>query len=108
VDKTPSLNAEIIDGHLVDVPARGDAPLTLPYNNVAPFTVRLNNVLHVPGPTQRAFYGSQFAQNGNTKSLADRSVTCPLTSATGPACKEGNLSPKMTADIKLATFDQSH
>ena len=94
VEKQPSIHVEVADGHLVDVPARGEVLLKLTDTDGDPFTVRLKNVLYVPGLTQRLFSVSQFAQNDNTAEIVknfiyltfiDRTVTCPLFSASRTA-----------------------
>jgi hypothetical protein len=75
----------------VDVPSFEEVLLNLTDTDGGPFTVRLKNVLYVPGLTQRLFSVIQFAQNNNTADIVnnliyltfiDRTIMCPIFSAT--------------------------
>jgi hypothetical protein len=91
VDEHPSVHVEVADGHLVDVPARGEVILRLADTDGDPFAVHINNIFNVPGLTQRLVSVSQFTQNNNSSEIVrnfiyitfiDRTfTTCPFFSA---------------------------
>jgi hypothetical protein len=79
VEKHPSIHVEVADAILVDLPSHEEVLLYLTDTDGDPFTVRLKNVIYVPGLTQRLLSVSQFAQTDNTSEIAKHIIDLTIT-----------------------------